>query len=251
MWCANVVDTMPMKDMLSDKDSGKTESVTVHAWCDQDGYTEQRTVGYGLSDGTGKAVNESDLALNHHYIYNDLEECYICTHCNDSWHKLAEDDEDYEPLPEGATEGHYDYGEGETPVFVNIEWAKDFSTCTAQIKCAERHCDAAIYDTVSCTVKSETIHGSDDKDYRVFTATYMGNVVDKQYPDGELPYKPGDVNDDGEVNGKDVIRLTQYIAEWDVEINLAAADVNGDGTVDGKDLIRLTQYVAEWDVELT
>jgi hypothetical protein len=61
---------------------------------------------------------------------------------------------------------------------------------------------------------------------------------------------PGDVNDDGKVNGKDSILLAQYLARWDVSINLNAADVNGDGKVNGKDSILLAQYLAKWDVVL-
>lgn len=61
---------------------------------------------------------------------------------------------------------------------------------------------------------------------------------------------PGDVNDDGKVNGKDGVLLAQYLAEWNVTINMDAADVNGDGKVNGKDGILLAQYLAEWDVAL-
>lgn len=63
-------------------------------------------------------------------------------------------------------------------------------------------------------------------------------------------YIPGDVNGDGEVNGKDGILLAQYLAEWNVAISMDAADVNGDGKVNGKDGILLAQYLAEWDVTL-
>jgi len=61
---------------------------------------------------------------------------------------------------------------------------------------------------------------------------------------------PGDTNSDGAVNGKDGILLAQYLAEWDVSIDMDAADVNGDGKVNGKDGILLAQYLAEWDVTL-
>ena len=61
---------------------------------------------------------------------------------------------------------------------------------------------------------------------------------------------PGDTNCDGAVNGKDGILLAQYLAEWDVSIDMDAADVNGDGKVNGKDGILLAQYLAEWDVTL-
>ena len=271
MWCANVVDTMPMDAMLEElaseentedaeavenasegTEDDKYVTVTVRAWCGQDGYTEQRTKTYGLSDGTAKVTNENDLALNHHYIDNEREECDVCVHCNTSYHdEYDEDDDGYKPYDKNATYEHYDYDEGETPEFVNIEWAADYSACTAQLKCAERYCDAAISDTVDCTVKDETIDGSDGNAYRVCTATYMGNVVDKQYPNGKPAYTLGDVNDDGGINLKDVVLLSRYVAEWEnIEVNEMAADVNEDGNINMKDMVLLSRYVAEWDVQL-
>ena len=250
MWCANVVDTMPMKDMLSDKDSGKTESVTVDAWCGQDGYTEQRTVGYGLSDGTGKATNKSDLALNHHYIENEREECYICAHCNDSYHdEYTEEDDGYKPKDENATYGHY---EDSKPTFVDIVWGKKYATCTAKIQCSEPHCDHVMRNA-ACEVEKTEVTDSDGKFYTVYTATFEGNVVDRQYPDGKPPYTSGDVNDDGEVTQRDVTFLRRYLAGWDgyEDINQLAADVNRDGEVTQRDVTILRRYLAGWDgVEL-
>ena len=60
----------------------------------------------------------------------------------------------------------------------------------------------------------------------------------------------GDVNRDGNINGLDGIRLAQYLADWDVQVDMSAADVNGDGRVNGLDGIRLAQYLADWDVQL-
>ena len=62
------------------------------------------------------------------------------------------------------------------------------------------------------------------------------------------PYIKGDINDDGDVNNKDLTRLFQYLSEWDVTVNEAALDVNGDEDVNNKDLTRLFQYLSEWDV---
>ena len=60
----------------------------------------------------------------------------------------------------------------------------------------------------------------------------------------------GDVNGDGEVNGKDVLRLQKYVLGDDVEIVLDAADVNADGKLNGKDVLRLQKYVLGDDVTL-
>ena len=68
---------------------------------------------------------------------------------------------------------------------------------------------------------------------------------------------PGDVNQDGVVDGLDVIRLMKYLAEeidpetgMVVEIHVNNADVTGDGVVDEKDLLRLVKYLGGEQVVL-
>ena len=68
--------------------------------------------------------------------------------------------------------------------------------------------------------------------------------------DGDVIFKKGDVNGDGDINNKDLALLMQYVNDWDVEIYLAVADVNADGDINNKDLALLMQYVNDWDVEL-
>ena len=63
-------------------------------------------------------------------------------------------------------------------------------------------------------------------------------------------YLPGDINNDGKVNMKDLTRLHQYINGWDVTVNESAKDVNGDGKVNMKDLTRLHQFINGWDVTI-
>ena len=62
--------------------------------------------------------------------------------------------------------------------------------------------------------------------------------------------KKGDVNGDTYINMKDLTRLQQYLAEWEVDINKTAADVTGDGKLTMGDLTRLQQYLAGWKVTL-
>ena len=47
---------------------------------------------------------------------------------------------------------------------------------------------------------------------------------------------PGDVNDDGRINNRDLGLMQQYLNEWDVTLNEGAADVNGDGRINNRDL---------------
>lgn len=75
----------------------------------------------------------------------------------------------------------------------------------------------------------------------------LPDIIPDEIPDDVLY---GDVNDDGVIDGLDATRLLQFLAEWDVEINIETSDVNADGVVDGLDATRLLQYLAEWDVVL-
>ena len=61
--------------------------------------------------------------------------------------------------------------------------------------------------------------------------------------------QPGDLNGDGKLNNKDVTRLMQYLAGWDVDAAVPP-DINGDGKLNNKDVTRLMQYLAGWDVEI-
>lgn len=62
----------------------------------------------------------------------------------------------------------------------------------------------------------------------------------------------GDLNDDGEINLKDVVLLRRYIAGgWNVTLDESVADINGDETVNLKDVVLLRRYIAGgWNVEL-
>ena len=61
---------------------------------------------------------------------------------------------------------------------------------------------------------------------------------------------PGDVNDDGEVNGKDVMVMLRFKAGWSVTINKSNADVNQDNEVNGKDVMLMLRFKAGWPIEL-
>ncbi len=60
----------------------------------------------------------------------------------------------------------------------------------------------------------------------------------------------GDINNDKNINNKDLGLLMQYLNDWDVEISEQAADVNNDKNINNKDYGLLMQYLNDWDVEL-
>ena len=57
----------------------------------------------------------------------------------------------------------------------------------------------------------------------------------------------GDANDDGVVDGKDLIRLRKFLSSEVGTAVSAGADANGDGVTDGRDIIALKKYLAGYD----
>ncbi len=91
-----------------------------------------------------------------------------------------------------------------------------------------------------------------------------GDISDQNYNDvalriinGKIVVEnivPGDVKSDGAVNTKDGVRLSQYLAKWDMTLTsyeLKAADVFKDGAINTKDGVKLSQHLAKWDIELS
>lgn len=87
MWCANLVETMPMSDMVSDLSSGATTNVSVEAWCDTPAYTQDRTNKYGLTKGE-KVYADDALPKGHTWALDKLETAsvgnnvYLCSDCH-------------------------------------------------------------------------------------------------------------------------------------------------------------------------
>lgn len=85
MWCANLVESMDMKSMVSDLSSGATTNVSVEAWCHTPAYTQDRTTKYGLTKGE---KTFSGLPKGHTWALDELEtksvgnDVYLCSDCH-------------------------------------------------------------------------------------------------------------------------------------------------------------------------
>ena len=85
MWCANLVESMDMKSMVTDLSSGATTNVSVEAWCDTPAYTQDRTTKYGLTKGE---KTFSGLPKGHTWKLDELEtksvgnNVYLCSDCH-------------------------------------------------------------------------------------------------------------------------------------------------------------------------
>lgn len=58
----------------------------------------------------------------------------------------------------------------------------------------------------------------------------------------------GDADKNGTVDVSDVLLIQQYIAGWNVDIDLNAADVTGDAKANIDDALMIQQHIAGWDV---
>ena len=87
MWCANLVESMDMKSMVTDLSSGATTNVSVEAWCDTPAYTQDRTTKYGLTKGEKKYADNA-LPKGHTWTLDKLEtasvgnDVYLCSDCH-------------------------------------------------------------------------------------------------------------------------------------------------------------------------
>ena len=85
------------------------------------------------------------------------------------------------------------------------------------------------------------------RDYFVFGIESSKNTVLERSPEFTMP---GDVNGDGKVAKKDLLRLAKHFSGYDVAMDMKAADVTGDGKVTQKDLLRLARYFSGYNVVL-
>ena len=79
--------------------------------------------------------------------------------------------------------------------------------------------------------------------------------LEKYDPNAAPKIMYGDVNGDGDITGKDLVLLRQYLANYNdsedssTVIVYVGADANGDGMINGKDLVLLRQYLANYNDE--
>lgn len=96
------------------------------------------------------------------------------------------------------------------------------------------------YDSSKLGYQDVTLTYTGDEDMLVNTLTIRVNVTDGVAPS----YTLGDVNDDGEINSDDAIRLlmhTMFPTDTSYQIN-QKCDFNGDGEVNSDDAIRLLMH---------
>ena len=87
MWCANLVESMDMKSMVTDLSSGAITNISVEEWCDTPAYAQDRTNKYGLTKGEKKYADDA-LPKGHTWALDELEtksvgnNVYLCSDCH-------------------------------------------------------------------------------------------------------------------------------------------------------------------------
>lgn len=87
--------------------------------------------------------------------------------------------------------------------------------------------------------------------FGAFTFIISAQTNDKATKAAANSLIAGDVNDDGELNGKDCVAIMRYIKGDNININVDAADVNSDSKLNNKDYVLMVRYLNGWDVTLT
>ena len=134
-------------------------------------------------------------------------------------------------------------------------WSADHLSCTGRRVCS-RSSDHVLEETVE-TRANVTGFASAGEDG---VLTYVASFSDSDLPASsrDVPFSRfdvlwGDVNGDGEINNKDVVRLKNYFAAYDDQTGISGvsvysgADANGDGALSNKDVVRLKNYLANYD----
>ena len=139
MWCANLVETMPMSDMVSDLSSGATTNVSVEAWCDTPAYTQDRTTKYGLTKGEKKYADGA-LPKGHTWKLDELEtksvgnNVYLCSDCHTATeskpHTVTWNEVEGVKLTLGTT--NHDYIKDDTVTLTVEKEGTDIVTVTAK-----------------------------------------------------------------------------------------------------------------------
>lgn len=214
MWCANLVETMPMSDMVSDLSSGATTDVSVEAWCDTPAYTQARTNKYGLTKGEKKYADGA-LPKGHTWALDELEtksvgnNVYLCSDC----HTATESTPHTVTLPD-AVEGvtltlgttNKTYIKDDTVTLTVEKKGTDIVTVTAK----NGDTDVALTDVQEAAQDEAAAQATTEKAKTVYTFTMPNGDVDISVTKNAKTYavKVADAN-------KDTLKITSPEADLD------------------------------------
>ena len=213
MWCANLVETMPMSDMVSDLSSGATTNVSVEAWCDTPAYTQDRTKKYGLTKGEKKYTDDT-RPKGHAWKLNELEtksvggNVYLCDNCHTATestpHNVTLNEVDGVTLTLGTINNNY---LADDTVTLTVEkTGTDIVTVTAKSGDTE----VALNEVQEAAQDEAAAQATTEKAKTVYTFTMPNGDVDISVTKNAKTYavKVADAN-------KDTLKITSPEADLD------------------------------------
>ena len=213
MWCANLVETMPMSDMVSDLKSGATNNVSVEAWCDTPAYTQARTTKYGLTKGEKKYADGA-LPKGHTWKPDELEtksvgkDVYLCSDCHTATeskpHTVTWNEVEGVKLTLGTT--NHDYIKDDTVTLTVEKEGTDIVTVTAK----NGDTDVALTEVQEAAQDEAAAQATTEKAKTVYTFTMPNGDVDISVTKNAKTYavKVADAN-------KDTLKITSPEADLD------------------------------------
>lgn len=213
MWCANLVETMPMSDMVSDLKSGATNNVSVEAWCDTPAYTQARTTKYGLTKGEKKYADGA-LPKGHTWKPDELEtksvgkDVYLCSDCHTATeskpHTVTWNEVEGVKLTLGTT--NHDYIKDDTVTLTVEKEGTDIVTVTAK----NGDTEVALTEVQEAAQDEAAAQATTEKAKTVYTFTMPNGDVDISVTKNAKTYavKVADAN-------KDTLKITSPEADLD------------------------------------
>lgn len=215
MWCANLVETMPMSDMVSDLSSGATTNVSVEAWCDTPAYTQDRTKKYGLTKGEKKYTDDT-RPKGHAWKLNELEtksvggNVYLCDNCHTATestpHNVTLNEVDGVTLTLGTINNNYLADDTVTLTLTVEKTGTDIVTVTAKSGDTE----VALNEVQEAAQDEAAAQATTEKAKTVYTFTMPNGDVDISVTKNAKTYavKVADAN-------KDTLKITSPEADLD------------------------------------
>lgn len=213
MWCANLVESMDMKSMVSDLSSGATTDVSVEAWCDTPAYTQARTNKYGLTKGEKKYADGA-LPKGHTWALDELEtksvgnNVYLCSDCHTATeskpHTVTWNEVEGVKLTLGTT--NHDYIKDDTVTLTVEKEGTDIVTVTAK----NGDTEVALTEVQEAAQDEAAAQATTEKAKTVYTFTMPNGDVDISVTKNAKTYavKVTDAN-------KDTLKITSPEADLD------------------------------------
>ena len=212
--------TLNLKFTLSGEDTGFTRSVSV------------KNIAVANVDEVKFTVADAQGTLHTHTVGDTYEKdaeyhWKVCTSCSETVNKAAHTFSSVVTNPTCTAGGYttytctvcgYSYTGDETEPTTHTlgEWLSDadnhWHVCTG---CAAIVDSAAHTASDWITDKEAT---ATEEGHRHKECTVCGRVLEEEDIETLSTHIPGDINNDGDVNNKDLTRLFQYLSEWEVVI---------------------------------